>query len=400
MKRSTRDSDPGVDSQRALAHLMDLLAVEGLSGQEQNIAACVREKLLDAGCRPSWIRHDAAHRRLGGDFQTGNLIVKLPGQRGQARRLLVAHLDTVPLCRGAIPHRQGNRIVARGATALGADNRTGVACLVTAVETILREQIPHPPLALLFSIGEEIGLRGVSVVRFADLGEPTMAFNVDSGIPAKFVIGAVGAVRWQAEIRGHAAHAGVHPEDGVSAILIAARAIAELSADGYFGKVTKGGRHGTTNVGVISGGETTNQITDRVFLRGECRSHNRRFLAHLTRTCERTLDRAARNLRDSAERVGSVSFNARTDYTPFRMGKTSPPVQLAARAATSIGLPPEYQFSRGGLDASPLNARGLPTVTFGAGQHGAHTLGEYVDLDEYIDGCRLATAIATAPALG
>ena len=389
--------EPTIDSKRALQHLTDLLGVEGLSGQETKVAICVRAKLLRAGCRPEWIRHDSAHRRLGGDFQTGNLIVRLPGRRGESRRLLVAHLDTVPLCRGAKPQRVGDRIVARRATALGADNRTGVACLVTTAEAILRGNLSHPPLTFLFTVGEEVGLRGATVVRTTDLGRPAMAFNVDSGTPAKFIVGAVGAIRWRAEIRGHAAHAGVHPEDGVSAILIAGQAIANLSAAGYFGKIEKGRFRGTSNVGVIRGGETTNQVTDRVMLRGECRSHDRRFLVRLARIFERTLTRTARGVRDSAGRAGEVAFESHTDYLPFRIPRSAACVTLAARAARTIGLTPEYQVSRGGQDANPLNARGLQTVTFGAGQHGAHTLGEYVAIEEYVDGCRLALAIGTTP---
>ena len=92
-----------IDKQRALTHLLDLLAIEGLSGREANVAAAVRAKLMAAGCRPEWIRHDNAHQRLEG-FEIGNLIVTLPGSGGGndgPRRLFMGHLDTVPLCRGA-----------------------------------------------------------------------------------------------------------------------------------------------------------------------------------------------------------------------------------------------------------------------------------------------------------
>ena len=148
----------GVEERRALGHLMDLLSIEGLSGREGRVASAVRKKALAAGCKPSWIGFDQAHRRIPFDFEIGNLIIKLPGTIKAGRRLLMGHLDTVPLCRGARPMRKGNRIVSRGRTGIGGDNRTAVACLVTVLETILRDDVPHPPLTFLFTIAEEIGL--------------------------------------------------------------------------------------------------------------------------------------------------------------------------------------------------------------------------------------------------
>ncbi|MHC4429236.1 MAG: M20/M25/M40 family metallo-hydrolase, partial [Planctomycetota bacterium] len=109
---------PGkIDQRRALTHLMDLLALEGTSGREAKVAAAIRSKLLAAGCSKSWIVHDEVHRRIPGDFQVGNLIVRLPGSLRGPRRLFSGHMDTVPLCRGAVPVRKGNRIVSAGRTA-------------------------------------------------------------------------------------------------------------------------------------------------------------------------------------------------------------------------------------------------------------------------------------------
>src|SRR5207302_3935116 len=125
------------------------------------------------------------------------------------------HLDTVPLCAGAVPLRSKNRITAKGNTALGGDNRTGVACLVTLAATLLERQLPHPPLTLLFTVREESGLFGARHLDPADLGGVTMGFNVDGGNAGDLTIGAVGAERWEVEITGKAAHAGVHPERGI-----------------------------------------------------------------------------------------------------------------------------------------------------------------------------------------
>ncbi len=384
-----------VDERRAVETLLALLRLEGLSGRERPVADAVRRRLLEAGCAPDWIREDAAAQRLGPGFETGNLIVRIPGRRRGPRRMFCGHMDKVPLCRGAVPVLRDGRIRPAGATALGADNRTAVGCLVTLVETLLRERPPHPPLTVLFTVGEENGLNGAKAVRPRNLGLPAMAFNIDGGRPGGIVVAAVGAIRWTADVKGRSAHAGAHPEDGISAILIAARAIERIAARGYFGAIRQGARRGTANVGVIEGGEATNQVTDRVRLRGECRSHRAAFLRRIEREHAQALAWAARSVRNAAGQHGATDFRSEADYEAFRLPRRAPVVRLALSAARALGLEAAAECTNGGLDANPLNAKGIPTVTLGAGQHGAHSTDEYADVAEYLDGCRLALALAT-----
>jgi len=383
-----------MNESRALRHLMDLLKIPGLSGQEGRVAEVIRRKMLDAGCRRSWMRFDDANKRIPGDYEIGNLVVKIPGTAKGPRLLLMGHMDTVPLCRGAVPVRKGNRIVSKAKTGVGADNRTACAALVTVVETLLRGERPHPPLTLLFTVGEEVGLWGARMLDAAVLGRPAMGFNIDSGDPAEIIIGAIGADCWQAEVFGRSAHAGLHPEQGISAALIASRAVAEVAARGYFGKVVKGRHRGTSNVGTIRGGEATNQVTDYVFVKGESRSHDPKFIPEITRAYREAFARAASSVRDHKGRPGKVKFTADADYRPFRMNAQSEVVRRTQAAAKSIGLKPRTRIVDGGLDANYINEKGIPTVTLGAGQHGAHTVEEYVDIREYLEGCRLLLAIA------
>jgi len=384
-----------INERRAIAHLIDLLRIEGLSGSESDVAAAVRRKLRAAGCKASWIRSDDVQRKIPGDFDTGNLIVRLPGTPRAPRRLFVGHLDTVPLCRGAVPVRKGDRIVSKGKTGLGGDNRTAVACLVTVIETLLTRGLPHPPLTFLFTVGEEIGLQGSRFVRIADLGRPRLGFNVDGGDPTKLTIGALGSDRWEVEVLGRAAHAGVHPDHGVSATLIAATAIREVAAHGYFGRIRKGRKRGSSNVGRIEGGEAANQVTDRVRVEGESRGHDPRFVTEITETYRKAFQNAARRVKNHRGVRGKVRFKVRRAYEPFRIGRREPVVRLAAAAVRNLGLRPELRVVDGGLDANHLNARGVPTITLGAGQHSPHTTDEYVVVAEYLDGCRLALGLAS-----
>lgn len=383
-----------IDERRALAHLMDLLSIEGLSGREGPVAAAVRRKAREAGCRPSWIGADDVHRRIPGDFRQGNLIVRLPGTVPGPRRLLMGHMDTVPLCRGARPERRGRRIVSRGSTGLGGDNRTAVACLVTVLETILKKGLPHPPLTFLFTVGEEVGLWGARLVRLTDLGRPRRGFNVDGGNPADLYVGALGADRWEVDVQGRSSHAGVHPEHGVSATLIAALAIEDAAARGFFGKIRHRGHKGSANVGRIEGGEATNQVTDRVSVIGESRSHDPRFVKVITETYRKAFERAARRVRNHEGRQGRVRFRARNDYRSFRLERSEPVISSARRAVRAVGRKPRLLLADGGLDANYLNHRGVPTITLGAGQHSPHTVNEYVAIEEYLDGCRVALHVA------
>lgn len=384
-----------VDERRALDNLMQLLAIEGPSGRESAVANWIGARLRAAGCAASWIEHDDAHRRIPLDFECGNLIVRLPGTRRGARRLFVGHMDTVPLARGAVPVKRGKRIVSRGATALGGDNRTAVACIVSTIECVLRNKLPHPPTTLLFTVGEEVGLWGARTVRMSDLGRPKLGFNIDSGEPAGLVVGALGADRWKVTVHGRSSHAGVHPEQGISATLIAARAIADVAQRGYFGKIVQGRRQGSSNVGRFHGGDADNQVTDKVVITGESRSHDARFVARITQSYRQAFERAAHSVKNHLGDCGSVEFEASTAYEPFRLERDAAPVLEAERAASVLGLPSRRFHADGGLDANWLSARGLPTVTFGAGQHAAHTVDEYVEISEYLDGCRMAVELCS-----
>lgn len=384
-----------IQRSRALRHLMDLLKTPGPSGGESAVARLVHEKLLACGCRKTWIRHDKAHEKIGEGYEVGNLIARLPGTVQAPRLLFSGHMDTVPLCRGAVPVRRGNRIVPRSKTALGGDNRTAVGCLITMAEAILLNRLPHPPLTLLFTVGEEVGLKGARQVKKAELGKPVMGFNYDGGDPAVVTIGATGADRWSAEIRGISSHAGVHPEDGVSATLIAGRAITAIAAKGFFGDIKKGKKTGTSNIGPVQGGDATNQVTDHMSIRGECRSHDPSFLERITAVYRDEFEKAAASVRNADGECGRIEFKTARDYHSFEMDSEADVVRRTTEKIRSLGLTPRLQIANGGLDANWLNRKGIPTVTLGAGQHNAHTLKEYADIDEYLGGCELALALAT-----
>jgi tripeptide aminopeptidase len=395
----TADVKPSnLNEKTAVDHLMALLAVEGLSGEEAEVSREIRKRLENIGCRPSWIRHDNAHKRIGMNYQVGNLIVRIPGKgslRNQPRRMFSGHMDTVPLCRGAVAVIKGPRIVSSGRTALGGDSRTAVAAMVTLVETLLSDAQSRPPITLLFTVGEETGLNGAKEVRMQDLGNPAMGFNIDGGNPKFAIVGAIGADRWVAGVHGRSTHAGVYPQGGISATLIASRAISKVAEKGFFGKIDVDGQQGTSNIGMISGGEATNQVTDFVRVTGECRSHSKSFLKKITSEYRKAFEEAVAETPNNRGDKGRVEFDAERDYDAFKMSSRAEPVVIIKKAVKQMSGEAILLIADGGLDANYLNLKGLPTVTLGAGAHGAHTIDESVVIAEYLDACRLLPLLAT-----
>lgn len=388
---------PKIDITKAQKTVLDLLKIPGISGQEKQIAELICKKLIDAGCPKSLISFDQAHKKTPLQGNCGNLIVKLPGTRRGPRRLLMAHMDTVPVCEGTRPVVKGN-IVKSGnpMTGLGADDRSGCGVVLTTALEILRQKIDHPPLTFFFAIQEEVGLWGARTVKASDLGKPKLAFNFDGGDVDKLTIGATGGERLDITIEGIPSHAGVAPEQGVSAIAVASLAIASLHQEGWHGLVQKGSKRGTSNIGVINSGAATNVVAERATIRAEARGHDPGFRNKIVRAIEKAFDKAAQSVRSSTGRRGTISITKRLDYEAFRIPQTDLSVVTARKALESIGYKPYYDVSNGGLDANWMAANGIPTVTLGCGQNAIHTTNEWLDLTAYKAACHAALILATS----
>jgi tripeptide aminopeptidase len=393
----TRTPNPQPNLARAQQLVLDLMAIPGKSGDEAAVAEYIRHKLLAAGAPADAITTDDSTKRTLIAGNTGNLIFKLPGTTKAPRRMLSAHMDTVPICVGCQPMVEGEFVKsANPATGLGGDDRAGAATILTAALEILEHKLPHPPLTFCWFVQEEIGLSGARHIQQSLLGKPAMCFNWDGGAPEKVTIGATGGYRMLIEVEGVASHAGVCPERGVSAIAIASLAIADLARGGWHGLVQKGKSRGTTNVGYIHGGEATNVVTDRVSLKAEARSHDPKFRAKIIAQIDKAFQSAAKEINSSEGRRGSVKIEGRLDYEAFLVDGKSECVQLAEAAVVAVGRTAQQAISNGGLDANWLNAHGIPTVTLGCGQMNVHMTSEMLDLAAYRDACQIALRLATS----
>jgi tripeptide aminopeptidase len=388
---------PEPDLDEAVRLVMELMAISGPSGKEGAVAEFVTRHLRSCGFPASAIRVDKANRRTPIAGDTGNLVLRLPGTVRRPRRLLMAHMDTVPICVGSRPEiHDGFVRSADPATALGADDRAGVAVILSTVMAIARDKLPHPPLTFLWTIQEEIGLYGARHADLGLLGSPKLSFNWDGGGLERMTVGATGGYRMTIDITGLASHAGVAPQNGISAIAIAGLAIAELQENGWHGDVRKGKNCGTSNIGLIEGGAATNVVTNHVRLLAEARSHDPAFRQRIIRAYETAFRRAAKSVTSADSKRGDVKIDGRLDYEAFRLADDDPSVAAAEEVARSLGIVPVRSISNGGLDANWMSVRGIPTVTLGCGQIAGHTPAERLDLAAFRGACRVALRLATA----
>ena len=391
-----------LDEAAARQTLVELLGLRGGSGDETMVADRIVERLTAIGLPPEAVHDDNAHQRIGYG-ERGNLIIKLPG-RGRLqrtpRRMFSAHMDTVPLCVGAMPVLEGDWIRGRdGDKALGGDDRSGCAVLMTLARELLRPEnaeIDHPPITFLFTVQEELGLRGAKYVDVEALGRPQLCFNFDGGSPLSVVTGATGDMQIDIDIEGIASHAGVNPAAGVSAAVIQAKALAHLVEEGWHGAIAHGDHRGTANVGVISGGAATNVVMDELSLRAEVRSHSEPFRRRIAKMWHRAFEEAAKLTRNDHGDSGAMTWTETLKYESFALKAGEPVVSTALAAMEAVGLEPGTRVVDGGLDANWLVAHSLPTVTIGCGQHGIHTTNERLHVPEFYTACRIGLALATA----
>ncbi|MEW6357168.1 MAG: M20/M25/M40 family metallo-hydrolase [Planctomycetota bacterium] len=384
-----------IDETRCKEILLDLLKIEGPSGRERAVAMRVREILIEAGADESDIAFDDANERIPDPTETGNLFVHLPGE-GRSR-MLAAHMDTVALAVGARPRVQGTWITSNGATALGADDRSGVAVLVATAEALLESGTDHPPLTFLFTVREEGGTWGARCVDQMRLRNVEMGFSFDSHEPEKLVIAAPSSDKFTITIHGREAHAGTAPEKGVSAIEIAAVAVSALRKKGWIGKIKHGDYEGTANIGTVEGGVGSNIVMGSLRMDAETRSHNPKFLNKITHAYKVAFRTAAKAVKNIDGETGTARFDVHRAYNAFHLPPTSPAVAAAAQAVRAAGLKPGPKVQNGGLDACWLNEYGIPTVTLGTGTCNPHTKHERLNLPDYLNACRIALLLATLP---
>ena len=312
---------------------------------------------------------DGAGPAIGSD--TGNLYCRLDANgSGGTPIFLCAHLDTVPPD-GLIEPSVGEDGIVRNAagTILGADNKSAVAVMLEAAARIVRERRQHAGVELLFTPKEEVGLQGAKAFDQTRLAAE-LGFVYDQAAPiGEIVLGAPTQRSLTIRFHGRAAHAGMYPEDGRSAVAAAARAIADMR----LGRIDE---ETSANVGLVQGGTARNIVPEWCVVEAEVRSHD-----------EAKVDELVKEMLEActfAASVGEVEVEASMEeaYRGYRFRRSDPAVRLAATALERAGFEPTYALTGGGADANVFNERGLPCLNLANGMVDIHTPDERIALDD------------------
>ena len=362
-----------INQERIKNLLLELIQIDSVSREEREVAQRVKRICEELGAE---VEIDGAGSKVGGN--TGNVIARFPGTLPGAEAIMMsAHMDTVVPGKGVKPVVEGDIIRTDGSTVLGGDDKSGVAVIVETIRCLQEQNIPHAPIDAVFSICEEVGLLGAKHVDTSSL-RARYGLVFDSDDPGFLFTKGPSANHFEFKIYGLESHAGVAPEQGISAIKIAAEAIASMR----LGRIDD---ETTANIGVIRGGEATNIITNFVSLRGEARSLDDSKLEEQTRHMIRCLEDAASKYEVTVEGVttrGRVESEVTREYSAMDVPDDSRVVRLVKQAASRMGLRVETMASGGGCDANIFNKRGIECANLGTGMRAIHTVKEWLDVKD------------------
>lgn len=361
--------------ERLLATFLDLVRIDSPSGEEGACARYCARELVNAGCT---VAFDDSQDTTGSE--TGNLVAVLPGD-APGVLVLSAHLDCVEPCRGVEPVIDQGVVRSAGPTVLGADDKAGLAAAIECVRRLTELPGRRPTLKVVFTVMEEVGLTGAKALeREHVVGDLCVVLDAD-GEPGGIVTGAPTHWTFVATFSGRAAHAGLAPERGVSAIAMAAEAVTRMPA----GRLDPGT---TANIGTLAGGTATNVVAAEVTMTGECRSLD----AHRVEEVRAEMDAAMRSAAD--ELGGAVAIEWTREYTGFSVPEDSLCVALVADACRDIGIEPRPFTTGGGSDANIIAAMGVPTLALSCGMRGVHGVDETLAVDDLETLTRMCVAIA------
>ena len=350
------------ERERLLADFVRLCEIESPSRRERGVADAVAGELGTLGLE---VVEDSSATETGAD--AGNLLARVAGSDpGAPTLLLCAHMDTVPLSAPVEVVRDDGVLHNRHEAILGADNKAAVAVLLAVARRLAREPA-RAGVELLFTTCEEQALAGAKAFDRSRL-RAEYGFVFDHASPVRdLIVAAPTYYRVEATFRGQAAHAGLRPEAGRSAVVAAARAVTRLP----LGRLDDGT---TAKVGRIDGGVAANVVPERCRVELEARSLERERASALVTEIVDVLTDAA------GEMECDVETEVQEGFRGYRLPRTSPPVELAAGALAALGIHPTFRSTAAGSDANVLNARGIPCVNVADGTQSNHRPDERVSV--------------------
>lgn len=366
-----------VDKERLLDTFLNYVRIDSESQNERRMG----ERLIaDLKALQAEVWTDDAGRKIGSNGN--NIYARIEGTLGLAPLLFSAHIDTVKPGNGIEPVVENGIVRSGGDTILASDDKSGIVAIVEALRTIRDKGLPHRTTELFFSIAEEAGLLGAKHADFSKFSAKLAVVLDSSGDVGTIVTSAPGQLKIEATVTGRSAHAGLAPEEGISAIQVLSTAVAAM-------KLLRIDEETTANIGTFQSEYATNIVPEKACIVAEARSRNAEKLnaqgAHM-RAC----------LQDACDRFGaSLDCTTETAYVAYRFAEDHGLVREVADACDRIGLTPHYAAGGGGSDANVMNQHGIDAIVLGTGMDKVHTTSERITLRNLEDGARLCLALMT-----
>ncbi len=372
-----------INRERLAKTFVNLCEIDSPSRQERRVADYLKGLCEELGADS--VMEDNSAEKTGADC--GNLIVRFAGTVVKEPLFFACHMDTVEPGIGVKVLRSGDIFTTRSNTVLGADDKSGIAAVIELIRVLKESKMDHGPIEILLTTCEEIGLLGAKNLDHRLLHAKS-GYALDSTGIDKVIVGAPAANHLKIEVYGIAAHAGLNPEQGVSALCLAARAIADLR----LGRLDE---QSTANFGLIQGGVATNIVPDLITIEGEVRSHSVEKLDAYTREIESTFQNVVKgwSAQTGSVEPPSVKISVAKDYPAMRLSDNDTVVKRVRDAGKSLDREIDFQVAGGGSDANILNSYGLKTAIVATGMRNVHTVDESIDLHDLYSLTELLLAI-------
>ncbi len=364
-----------IKQERIVNAFLQYVQISSPTTKEGAFARFIKAELEKLGCDVSV---DQAGEKLGCD--TGNVIARLKGNTAGEPILLSCHMDTVSPGENIKPIIKDGVIYSDGTTVLGGDDKAGIAAVIEALTVIKENDLPHGDIEITFTVFEEGGLHGAKNLDFGSL-KSKHAFVLDSGgDPGQIIIQGPAQDKLDFKVIGRPAHAGVAPEDGVSAIMVAAEAIRNMT-------LLRIDFETTANIGRIEGGTVTNIVAPEAIVKAEARSLNNDKLKAQSEHMVDCFNKAA-------EKFGAkVESNVVRMYSAFKVAEDHDIVKNVEKACEIVGVRPFTASSGGGSDTNILNANGITAVNLGIGERKPHTLDEHLHIVDLVNAAKIVMEI-------
>lgn len=365
-----------INKERLVQEFMELVQVDSETKHEGEIAKVLKQKFEVLGLK---VIEDDTREVTG--HGAGNLVCTLEATKeGVDTIYFTSHMDTVVPGKNVKPSIQDEYIISDGTTILGADDKAGLAAMLEAIRVLKEQSIQHGKIEFVITVGEESGLVGAKALD-PSLMTAKYGYALDSdGKVGNIIVAAPTQAKIKATIHGKTAHAGVAPEKGISAITIAAKAVAKMP----LGRIDE---ETTANIGRFEGGTQTNIVCDRVDILAEARSLVPEKMEEQVQKMKEAFETVAE------EMGGRADVEVTVMYPGFKYGEGDLVVEVAKKAAKRIGRSCELLKSGGGSDANVIAGHGIPTVNLAVGYEEIHTTNEKMPIEELVKTAEMVVAI-------